>query len=111
MKEFLLRNKDFTAVFAVTDEVAIGTIRALKDEGLRVPDDVSVIGCDGIEAGNYLIPRLTTVRQPLEEIGEQAALILHRRINGNYAGGDTVLSHQLVIRESTAALQSQIRPR
>ena len=103
MKELLLRNRDFSAVFALTDELAIGTIRALKDEGLRVPDDVSVIGFDGIEISNYLIPRLTTIRQPLEEISEQAALILHRRINGSYAGGDTVLPYKLVILESTAA--------
>jgi LacI family transcriptional regulator len=103
MKELLLRDKDFTAVFAATDEFAIGAIRALKDAGIRVPEDVSVIGFDGIELSNYLIPRLTTIRQPLEEIGEQAALTLHRRINGSYAGGDTVLPYKLVIRESTAA--------
>jgi LacI family transcriptional regulator len=105
MKELLLRDKDFTAVFAVTDELAIGAIRALKDEGISVPEGVSIIGFDGIELSNYLIPRLTTIRQPLEEIGEQAALTLHRRINGSYAGGDTVLPHKLIVRESTAAPQ------
>ncbi|MDR3145199.1 MAG: LacI family transcriptional regulator [Treponema sp.] len=102
MRELLLRGRDFSAVFAATDELAIGAIRVLRDEGLRVPEDVSVIGFDDIEISNFMIPRLTTIRQPLWEMGEQTALALHRHISGNKGGRmDTVLPYRLIIREST----------
>jgi LacI family transcriptional regulator len=103
MRELLLKDRDFTAVFAATDDLAIGVVRILKDKGLRVPEDVSVVGFDDIEIADYLIPRLTTIRQPLEEIGAQTALILHRAITGQAAPKqDQVLPYKLVIRESTA---------
>ncbi|MHB9293277.1 putative LacI family transcriptional regulator, galactose operon repressor [Hollandina sp. SP2] len=103
MREFLLRDRDFSALFAATDELAIGALRVLKDEGLRVPEDISVVGFDDIEIADYLIPRLTTIRQPLDEIGEQTALILHKLINSSKkTGTDMVLPYKLIIRESTA---------
>jgi LacI family transcriptional regulator len=105
MKELLLRGKEFTAVFAASDELAIGAIRVLKDEGIRVPEDISVIGFDNIESSNYYIPRLTTIHQPVDEIGEQAALILHRRINGGPSPDpETIIPHKLIIRESTCSI-------
>jgi LacI family transcriptional regulator len=105
MKELLLRNKNFTAVFAASDELAIGTIRALKDEGLRVPEDISVIGFDNIDISNYIVPRLTTIHQPITEIGEQAALNLHRRITGGVnTDFETIIPHKLIIRESTRSI-------
>jgi LacI family transcriptional regulator len=103
MRELLLRGRDFTALFASTDELAIGAIRVLRDEGLRVPEDVSVIGFDDISMSNYIIPRLTTIRQPLGEIGEQTALTLHRRIlEGVFQRTEHIFPHRLIIRESTA---------
>ncbi|MDR2632663.1 MAG: LacI family transcriptional regulator [Treponema sp.] len=103
MREFLLRDRDFSAIFAATDELAIGALRVLRDEGLRVPEDISVVGFDDIEIADYLIPRLTTIRQPLDEIGEQTALTLHRLINGcRGIGADMILPYKLIIRESTA---------
>jgi LacI family transcriptional regulator len=105
MKELLLRSRDFTAIFAASDELAIGAIRVLKDEGLRVPEDVSVIGFDNIESSNYYIPRLTTIHQPIEEIGEQAALGLHRRITGGInLDSEIIIPHKLIIRESTRSI-------
>jgi LacI family transcriptional regulator len=103
MRELLLRNRDFTAVFAAGDELAIGAIRTLQDEGIRVPGDVSVIGFDDIDIVGYLYPRLTTIRQPLREIGEQSALGLHRHITGdNGAFQEIIIPHKLIVRESTA---------
>jgi LacI family transcriptional regulator len=103
MREMLLRSRDFTALFAATDELAIGAIRALTDEGIRVPEDVSVIGFDDIEISGFLVPRLTTVHQPIAELGEETALTLHRQINGGSGvKQDRTLSYRLVIRESTA---------
>jgi LacI family transcriptional regulator, repressor for deo operon, udp, cdd, tsx, nupC, and nupG len=71
-----------TAVFAVSDEMAIGFIRAVRDGGLDVPHDVSVAGFDGIELADYCEPRLTTVRQPREQMGKAAAEILVRMMQG-----------------------------
>jgi LacI family transcriptional regulator len=105
MRELLLRGRNFSAVFAATDELAIGAIRVLQDEGIRVPQEVSVMGFDDIEISNFMIPRLTTIRQPLREIGEQAALTLHRHISGNRdSQTNMVLPYRLIIRESTCAL-------
>jgi LacI family transcriptional regulator len=107
MRELLLRNRDFSAVFAATDELAIGAIRVLRDEGIRVPEDVSVVGFDDIDISNYIVPRLTTIRQPLEEMGGQTALLLHRYILGNNGPEtDRTLAHRVIIRESTARLNA-----
>jgi LacI family transcriptional regulator len=103
MKELLLRSRDFSAIYAATDDLAIGVMRILKDEGLRVPEDVSVVGFDDIEIADFMIPRLTTIRQPLVEMGEQTALTLHRAITGNpVSKQELVLPYKLIIRESTA---------
>jgi LacI family transcriptional regulator len=103
MRELLLRGRDFSAVFAATDELAIGAMRVLKDEGFCVPEDVSVVGFDDIEIADYLMPRLTSIRQPFAEIGEQAASSLHKQISGKYAGGaELTAPYNLVVRESTA---------
>jgi LacI family transcriptional regulator len=103
MRELLLKNRDFSAIYAATDDLAIGVIRILTDKGLRVPEDVSVIGFDDIEIADYLVPRLTTIRQPLEDMGQQAALILHRAITGQgTTRRELVLPYKLIVRESTA---------
>ncbi|MDR2677831.1 MAG: LacI family transcriptional regulator [Zoogloeaceae bacterium] len=105
MRELLLRGRDFSALFAASDELAIGAIRVLKDEGIRVPEDISVIGFDDIEIANYFIPRLTTIHQPIKEIGDHAALGLHRRISGGiHIDPEIVIPHKLIIRESTRAM-------
>jgi len=65
-----------TAVFAMADVIAIGAIRALRDRGLRVPEDVSVIGYDGLQVGDYLQPRLTTVDQPVDDLAQRSAELM-----------------------------------
>jgi LacI family transcriptional regulator len=103
MREMLLQGRDFTALFAASDELAIGAIRALGDEGIRVPTDVSVVGFDDIEISSYMVPRLTTIHQPIAEMGEETALTLHRQITGsNNVKQDRTLPYRLIIRESTA---------
>ena len=108
MKELLLRKgkKDFSSVFAATDELAIGAIRMLADEGLKVPQDISVVGFDDIDIAKYMTPRLTTICQPITEIGEKTATALHRQISGDNTDGDElILPYKLVIRETTQALK------
>ena len=70
-----------TAVFVTNDIVAVGAWRTLLEEGVRVPQDMSIIGFDDIELGRLLIPPLTTVGQPSREIGEKAVELLLQRIN------------------------------
>lgn len=92
----------FTALVAFNDIAAIGSIRALQDLNLRVPADVSVIGFDDINAASYTSPRLTTIRQPLAEIGRIATQAMLNRIHGAQPPRDeiTVLP-TLMVREST----------
>lgn len=81
----LLTCKDLpTAVFCANDITAVGVIRAIKEKGLRVPADISVISIDNIEMAGYVDPMLTTVEVPLEEMGSMAAKILIDRILGGH---------------------------
>jgi len=68
--------RKFTALFAAADVMAIGAIRALRDNGLRVPEDVSVMGFDGLPLGNYLVPQLSTVSQAVEVMARRSVEIL-----------------------------------
>lgn len=70
------RNKDITAIFAMSDIMAIGTIRAIIDMGKRVPEDISVVGFDGIEIANYYNPRITTLVQPTSKISALSVRLL-----------------------------------
>ncbi len=102
-QKLLATGKRFTALFAFNDVSAIGAISALRDAGLRVPDDVSVVGFDDIKAAAFQNPRITTVRQPLQRMGELAASILLERIaNPDHRPKDIYVDPELVIRESTS---------
>lgn len=81
MKELLSLKDRPTAVFASGDKLAIGAIDAIKDAGLSVPEDISVIGFDNIEIAKYVTPKLTTIRQNCQEIGKVAVDILVEQIN------------------------------
>jgi len=103
--ELLSRGIHFTALICYNDLAAIGAIRAIMDHGLRVPHDVSVVGFDDIEGASYHNPSLTTIRQPLNQIGVVAARILLQRIRGQATFPDSVpILPELVVRESTSAL-------
>jgi LacI family transcriptional regulator len=99
-------NKPFTALFAFNDISAIGAIRALREAGRRVPEDVSVVGFDDIQSAAYQNPSLTTIRQPLREMGVTAAETLLKRIttpsNTDYPK-NIVVEPELVVRASTCA--------
>lgn len=105
MKSLLAKGENFTAVFAFNDISAIGAIRALEEMGLRVPRDVSVLGFDDIYAAAFHNPALTTIRQPLFEMGHLAAKTLLERL-GKGADGDVpqTLSVEptIVVRHSTS---------
>jgi len=94
-----------TAVLAFPDIVAVGAIRGIVDAGLRVPEDVSVVGFDDIPSSGFMDPALTTVAMPKREMGQRAAEVLLARIAGaepDAAAQRIVLPAVLVVRESTA---------
>jgi LacI family transcriptional regulator, galactose operon repressor len=102
-KQLLARKKPFTALFAYNDISAIGAIRAFQEQGLRVPQDISVMGFDDIPGAAFHTPSLTTVRQPLNRMGEVAAQSLLERIDGNKEYPEEIaIEPELVVRESTA---------
>ncbi len=96
-----------TAVFACSDTMALGVYRALAERGLRVPDDVSVVGFDDLPEARWAAPALTTVRQPLSEMAATALRLLVRMMAGERPEGTrTELSTRLVERSSTAPPRS-----
>jgi LacI family transcriptional regulator len=109
MRALLERTHDFTAVFCFNDIAAIGAIRALKDAGLRVPEDISVVGFDDILSAAYATPSLTTVRQPLTEMGKRGAQILLERIANREKeySAEVVMEPDLVVRESTGPARNR----
>ncbi len=108
-KSLLATGEKFTALFAFNDISAIGAIRALEEMGLRVPADVSVLGFDDIYAAEFHNPALTTIRQPLFEMGRLAAQTLLNRLSENGNGEvPSVLSVEptIIVRQSTARVST-----
>jgi DNA-binding LacI/PurR family transcriptional regulator len=100
--DLIARGADFTALVAYNDISAIGAIRAFMNQGFRVPEDISIVGFDDIQGAAFHNPSLTTIRQPLQQMGAVAARILLQRIRGQATFPDVVPIHpELVIREST----------
>jgi DNA-binding LacI/PurR family transcriptional regulator len=111
-KQLLARKHPFTALFAYNDISAIGSICAFQEAGLRVPDDISVIGFDDIQSAAYIYPPLTTVRQPLKKMGEIAAQTLLGRIEDRVKYvPEIAIEPELVVRRSTARPRKMTRPR
>ena len=77
IQNLLSRGREFTALFAMSDVMAIGAIRALHDMGKRVPRDVSVVGFDGLDVSDYMFPRLTSIRQAVDRLADQSLELLH----------------------------------
>lgn len=111
MTELLGRTRDFTAIFCFNDISAMGVIRAIHDGGLRVPEDISVVGFDDIMSAAYQKPSITTVRQPLREMGSEGARVLLDRIENpsTEAPAEIVMEPELIVRESTGVAAAKKR--
>ena len=107
MEMLLARAQVPTAVFAGNDEIAIGAIRAIRAAGLRVPEDISVIGCGDNRIGRVYHPALTTVHIPTFELGYQAMKKLECILSGRPFEQDAVLPIHIVERETTVLLRSE----
>jgi len=91
-----------TAIFALNDDMAVGTLRAAEERGLCVPEDISIIGFDDALFASYTTPALTSVRQPLRELGRAGVVLLFRKMQGpNIEARRIELSTQLMVRRST----------
>ena len=94
-----------TAVFCISDVLAMGAIRAAGGLGIRVPEELSVVGFDDVEYATMMNPMLTTVSQPLYPLGKTSARMLIDQIESGEGKGKIFLEHKLVIRDSTAQLE------
>lgn len=103
MKYFLQLSDRPSSIFAATDEMAIGAIHAIQDEGLRVPEDISVISVDNIRMASMVRPLLTTVAQPMYDIGAVSMRLLTKLMNKeNVEMSKVLLSHEIIKRKSVA---------
>jgi DNA-binding LacI/PurR family transcriptional regulator len=101
IRKILEAGTPFTAVVCFNDVSAMGVIRALSDFGLRIPEDVSVIGYDDVQSAAYHVPSLTTIRQPLQKMGEIAARTLLDKLAGKPTPALISVDPELIVREST----------
>jgi DNA-binding LacI/PurR family transcriptional regulator len=106
-EDLLRHDSQLTAIFAMNDKMALGAIKKLNELGLRVPDDIAVVGFDDIPQAAFSIPGLTTVHQPLYEIGKQSCERLIELIHGKTERVQEVVPIYLVVRESCGAKTAQ----
>lgn len=107
MKYFIDMSERPTAVFAATDEMAIGAIHCIQDSGLKVPDDVSVISVDNTRMASMVRPQLTAVAQPMYDIGAVSMRLLTKLMKKEVVEhAKVVLPHEIVIRQSVGGLQA-----
>jgi DNA-binding LacI/PurR family transcriptional regulator len=101
--QLLARMSDVSAVFVANDQMALGLLRALHERGLRVPEDVSVVGFDDIGEAAYYTPPLTTVRQDFAEVGRRSIELLLAQVrSGARSAERQVVPAELIVRQSTA---------
>ncbi len=108
VEKLLLLSDPPTAVCCYNDMTALGAMRQIRARGLRVPDDISVVGFDDLFFGPYLQPPLTTVRQPMRKMGQMAMESLFALMSGNESVAQIKVDAELVVRESTALVKQRV---
>ena len=106
-RSFFAGHPDATALFAMSDTVAVGAIRAIHDLGKSVPKDISVIGYDGIDISRFTVPRLTTVEQPVGEIARRSINLLLEMMDKNAAPRHVLVQADFRRRDSAAVLEKE----
>ncbi len=110
MRSLLASGKSFTAVFAASDNVAMGVKSALREAGMRIPEDISLVGFDDIPWAQYADPPLTTVHLQAQELARRACLVLMDLLKGNAPETKRqVINTHLVVRKSCRALETERR--
>ena len=100
-RDLIRSGQKFTALFAAADVMAIGAIRALWDEGLKVPEDVSVVGFDGLPLGSFLVPQLSTIAQPVKIMAQRSVEILIQCIEQQGQARHETVPFELYQRDSS----------
>lgn len=103
-RELLNNSRPYTAIFATADVLAIGTIRALRDCGMRVPEDISVMGLDGLPLGSFLVPQLATVRQTVSLLAKRSVEILLDSIEQGAPACHETVPFEVLSRESVRSI-------
>jgi LacI family transcriptional regulator len=103
-KDLLSRSRKHTAIFCMADVMAMGAIRALADSGLRVPEDVSVVGFDGLPIGDFIVPRLSTVSQSVEVLAQRSVELLRGNIEGKNICSHDIITAEIQWKESARAI-------
>jgi DNA-binding LacI/PurR family transcriptional regulator len=111
IRQLIQSRRPFTAVLCFNDVSAMGTIRALHEAGIRVPNDVSVLGFDDIQSSQFQVPSLTTIRQPLQKMGSTAARMLLKKLADETTPDLIQVDPELIVRESTARAHSPQKKR
>ncbi|PJN90627.1 LacI family DNA-binding transcriptional regulator [Bacillus sp. mrc49] len=111
-KRLIEGNNDFTAVFCANDLIAIGAIKAFYEAGLKIPENIAVVGIDNISMASLYQPSLTTVEQPIKEMGKTAVelLLQLKGDNSQSTGKKITFPMKLIVRESCGAKNSMIKP-
>jgi len=105
--ELLAQEDKPTAIFCFNDDIAIGAIKAIKSQGLKVPEDISIVGFDNIEFCEYVDPPLTTVDQPAVDMGQRGMQVLYKLMNNEAVDELAEFKpFELLVRKSTAKVKS-----
>ena len=100
VNKLLKKRKDITAIFALSDIMALGAIKAAIDNGLDVPRDISIVGFDGMDESKYYNPSITTVKQPKKKMAETSVELLFSLITTDGENKHVILDTELVERDS-----------
>jgi LacI family transcriptional regulator, repressor for deo operon, udp, cdd, tsx, nupC, and nupG len=103
-KELLESGQDFTAIYAISDSIAIGACKAICDAGKRVPEDYSIAGFDGLDIAHYYNPSITTIKQPVGEMAEATVKILFDVIKNKTSAQQKIFQGELVVGQSTKSI-------
>jgi LacI family transcriptional regulator len=108
MNKILSKSPYPKVVFATSDMMALGAMKAIREHGLKIPEDIGLIGCDDIEACRYSDPKLTTVKQDKEKLGRLAANMLMDIINGQTEPKTVLVDPELIVRESCGVVKKHL---
>lgn len=100
----LIRRTDFTALYCISDMIAVGAYKAISEAGLRIPDDISVVGFDGISLGKFMVPALTSIKQPEKELVRSSVDLLVRSIKGFAQPRQLIYPAELLERDSVKSI-------
>ncbi|MGL4912702.1 MAG: LacI family DNA-binding transcriptional regulator [Romboutsia sp.] len=105
MKNLLDSNEEYTAIYALSDSMAVGACKAILETGKKIPQDYSIVGFDGIDISYYYNPSITTIRQPVEQMAKETTKILFDLIENETTNQHRVFEGELIVRQSISKIR------